>query len=206
MSFADKQDEIRGANFVDFTSDKTQIVNNSTSSTIPKSKVTDVSLLRYFLENSTEVKEYINNKNNQGYIPNVEFQKLYQEEAISMEGDYVNEQKYLDVYIQKLDEDRRQLQSEFKEREERITRQTENSEKRMEEKLDKIERLLLEQNNRIDGLKDEVRNQLSEDKKYRHTNNIAIVIGVVTTVLAILGIALATQSNITDIISLALPK
>jgi len=138
---------------------------------------------------------------------------LGKEIAATREGDNMGEEKYYETIINKLDEDRRHLQQEFKERESRIERQIENSEKRVDSKFDKIENLILmqnnkieslinEQNNKIDTLKDEVRNQLSEDKKYRHTNNIAIVIGVVTTVIALISIYYATVSMITDLLGL----
>ena len=65
--------------------------------------------------------------------------------------------------------------------------------------LEKIEKMILEQNRKIDDLSDKITEKLEDDKKYRHTNNIAIIIGVVTTVIAMVGIYYATISTITDI-------
>lgn len=45
--------------------------------------------------------------------------------------------------------------------------------------------------------------RMEEEKKYRHSNNIAIVIGVVSTVVAMIGIYYATISTITSILGIA---
>ena len=42
--------------------------------------------------------------------------------------------------------------------------------------------------------------KLEEDRKYRHTNNIAIVLGVIATVAAMVGIYYATVSTIASIV------
>ena len=65
--------------------------------------------------------------------------------------------------------------------------------------------MIVEQNKKIEELSEKITEKYEEDKKYRHTNNIAIVIGVVTTVIAMVGICYATISTITDILSM-LPK
>lgn len=183
----------------DFESNKKVHSNNVA---LPNSNIQDFILYKYCLEHGIDVSNFKNTINSREYVPAIEFEELSNEIAASMEGDYMNDNKYLEIYLEKIDEDRRRLQTEFKEREERITKQTENSEIRMNIKLDKIENLILDQNNKIDNLKDEVKNQLSEDKKYRHANNIAIALGVIATVLAMVGIYYATVSTITDIIGM----
>ena len=47
---------------------------------------------------------------------------------------------------------------------------------------------------------------LEDEKKYRHTNNIAIILGVIATIVALAGIYFATISTIPDIINLAVPN
>lgn len=129
----------------------------------------------------------------------------------------MNDQTLLQMYFNKSEENLTSIRNEFKEREERIQHQMELSEKRTIDRYEKIEKLMIDQgrelnklisdqNNKINSLKEEVRSQIEADKKYRHTNNIAIIIGTVTTILTILGIVLAAQANITDIISLVLNK
>lgn len=107
----------------------------------------------------------------------------------------------LKSYIEKVDRDQSALREDIRESERRTEKRIEDSEQRMDKRLDKIEQLISSQNNKIDELKQSVNDKLEDDKKYRHTNNIAIVIGVITTVIAMVGIYYATISTITGIIS-----
>lgn len=118
----------------------------------------------------------------------------------------MDDNKLLEKYMDKVDQDQRDLRNELKERELRIEKQISEAEKREKERMDRIENLIAQQNEKIDGLKDEVSKQLEDEKKYRHNNNIAIVAGVVATVVALAGIYFATISTITDVIGLALPN
>lgn len=108
--------------------------------------------------------------------------------------------KILELYINKIDKDQSELKKDLREREERIDKRIAETEARTEKKLEKIEKMILEQNRKIDDLSDKITEKLEDDKKYRHTNNIAIIIGVVTTVIAMVGIYYATISTITDIL------
>lgn len=108
--------------------------------------------------------------------------------------------KILELYINKIDKDQSELKKDSREREERIDKRIAETEARTEKKLEKIEKMILEQNRKIDDLSDKITEKLEDDKKYRHTNNIAIIIGVVTTVIAMVGIYYATISTITDIL------
>ncbi|MCI9025423.1 MAG: hypothetical protein HFG92_13490 [Dorea sp.] len=103
-------------------------------------------------------------------------------------------------YIEKVDRDQDALRTDIRESEKRIDKTVEKYELRMDNRLDRIEEMINEQNKKFDELKEKVSEKLEDDKKYRHTNNIAIVIGVVTTVLAMIGIYYATISSITNII------
>lgn len=107
----------------------------------------------------------------------------------------------LKAYIEKVDRDQSELREDIRESERRTDKKIEDSEQRMDKRLDKIEQLISSQNNKIDELKQSVNDKLEDDKKYRHTNNIAIVIGVITTVIAMVGIYYATISTITGILS-----
>ena len=117
------------------------------------------------------------------------------ERSRDMEND-----KILELYINKIDKDQSELKKDLREREERIDKRIAETEARTEKKLEKIEKMILEQNRKIDDLSDKITEKLEDDKKYRHTNNIAIIIGVVTTVIAMVGIYYATISAITDIL------
>ena len=120
-------------------------------------------------------------------------------EEISMDDN-----KLLEIYMDKIDRDQRELRNDMMERESRITKQIAEAEKRENERMSRIEDLIKDQNTIINNLKDEVQSKLEDDKKYRHTNNIAIVSGVVATVLAMIGIYYATVSMITDIIGVTI--
>lgn len=106
----------------------------------------------------------------------------------------------LQKYIEKVDRDQSDLRKDIKDSEDRVNRVVENSEQRMDKRLDRIEQMINDQNNRIDALSEKITTKLEEDRKYRHTNNIAILIGVVTTVLAMVGIYYATVSTIATIV------
>lgn len=120
------------------------------------------------------------------------------------EGAVMEDNKLLEKYMDKIDRDQRELRNDVREREARIEKQISDSEARENDRMNRIEQLIVSQNEKIDSLNDKVREQLESDKKYRHTNNIAIVIGVVTTVIAMIGIYFATVSMITDIIGVAI--
>ena len=112
----------------------------------------------------------------------------------------MEDNKLLEIYMNKIDRDQRELRNDMRERESRIAKQISEAEARESERMSRIEKMIQSQNDTIDALKDEVRDKLEEDKKYRHTNNIAIVLGVIATVLAMVGIYYATVSTITDIV------
>lgn len=108
----------------------------------------------------------------------------------------------LEKYIEKVDRDQSDLRNDIREMERRYQKNIDDAERRMDKRLDRIEQMIQDQNNKIDSLSEKVTTKLEEDRKYRHTNNIAIVIGVVTTVIAMLGICYATVSTITDILGM----
>lgn len=120
-------------------------------------------------------------------------------------SDAMEDNKLLEKYMDKVDQDQRDLRNDLKERELRIERRISEAENREKERMDRIESLFEQQSEKIDRLKDEVTKQLEDEKKYRHTNNIAIILGVIATIVALAGIYFATVSTITDIINLAFP-
>ena len=106
----------------------------------------------------------------------------------------------LQKYIEKVDRDQSDLRKDIKDSEDRVNRVVENSEQRMDKRLDRIEQMINDQNNRIDALSEKITTKLEEDRKYRHTNNIAIVLGVIAMVAAMVGIYYATVSTIASIV------
>ena len=106
----------------------------------------------------------------------------------------------LQKYIEKVDRDQSDLRKDIKDSEDRVNRVVENSEQRMDKRLDRIEQMINDQNNRIDALSEKITTKLEEDRKYRHTNNIAIVLGVIATVADLIGIYYATVSTIATIV------
>ncbi|MCU6800772.1 hypothetical protein [Alitiscatomonas aceti] len=133
-----------------------------------------------------------------------EYLKSINTQELKREVDGMGENKLLEMYIEKVDKDQRELRENMKEREERVEKQIEASEARENERMNRIEQMISSQNEKIDSLKEKISEQLEEDKKYRHTNNIAIVTGVVATVIALIGIYYATVSMITDIIGVTI--
>lgn len=124
--------------------------------------------------------------------------KEKKENGKDMEND-----KILELYISKVDKDQAELKQDVRDSEKRISDKVLESEKRMDNRLERIEGMINEQSKDVISLKDEIKNRMEEDKKYRHTNNIAIVIGVITTVIAMIGIYYATVSMVTDILNVA---
>lgn len=117
----------------------------------------------------------------------------------------------LSKYIEKVDRDHSDLRRDINESEKRTQKSVDDSEHRMDKRLDRIEQLIQDQNNKIeqiitiqngkiDSLSDNVTEKLNEDRKYRHTNNIAIVIGVITVVIAIATMCFGTLSTITNLL------
>lgn len=125
------------------------------------------------------------------------------DKKVQGEKAFMDDNKLLEIYMEKVDKDQRELRNDMKERETRIEKQISDSELRQNERMNRIEQLIVAQNEKIDFLKDKVSEQLESDKKYRHTNNIAIALGVIATVIALVGIYYATVSMITDIIGVA---
>ena len=107
----------------------------------------------------------------------------------------------LQKYIEKVDRDQSDLRKDIKDSEDRINRIVENSEMRMDKRLDRIEQMINEQNNKIDALSEKMTTKLEEDRKYRFTNNVAILLGLLGTLLTMWGIYHATASTIASIAS-----
>jgi exonuclease VII large subunit len=108
----------------------------------------------------------------------------------------------LKTYIEKVDKDQMALREEMREREQRTEKRIDDSEHRMEAKISRIEEMINSQNEKMDTLKETINVKMEEEKKYRHSNTIAIISGVVATVLAMVGIYYATISTITSIMGL----
>lgn len=108
----------------------------------------------------------------------------------------------LKTYIEKVDKDQMALREEMREREQRTEKRIDDSEQRMEAKISRIEEMINSQNEKMDTLKETINVKMEEEKKYRHSNTIAIISGVVATVLAMVGIYYATISTITSIMGL----
>ena len=108
----------------------------------------------------------------------------------------------LKSYIEKVDRDQSELREDVRESERRTEKKISEFDK-IDNRLNKIEQILNSQNDKIDDLKQTVNGKMEEEKKYRHSNNIAIVIGVVSTVVAMIGIYYATISTITSILGIA---
>lgn len=111
----------------------------------------------------------------------------------------------LQKYIEKVDRDQSDLRTDIRESENRVNGKIVDAEQRMDKRLDKIEEMIMEQNKKMEVLTERVSEKLEDDRKYRHTNNIAILLGVVATVIALAGIYYATVSTITDILGM-IPK
>lgn len=109
----------------------------------------------------------------------------------------------LKTYIEKVDRDQSELREDIRESEKRTEKRIADSERRMDEHLDKIEQLIISQNDKMDDFKQKVSDKLDADKKDRHSNNIALFIGAISVLVAMVAIYYATISTITSILGLA---
>ena len=109
----------------------------------------------------------------------------------------------LKSYIEKVDRDQSELREDVRESERRTEKKISEFEYKLYNRFIKIVQILNSQNDIIDDVKQTVNDKMEEEKKYRHSNNIAIVIGVVSTVVAMIGIYYATISTITSILGIA---
>lgn len=125
-----------------------------------------------------------------------------EKQFIQDEGDDMNNNEILRAYMDKVDNDQRDLKGEMRERERRVEQNIKDSEHRMDERLDRIERMIIEQNknyvNEIDKLAskfDDSVKEIKSDKK----QTVAIVIA---TVLSVAAIAIASIQVVQGFLSL----
>jgi len=109
----------------------------------------------------------------------------------------------LKTYIEKVDKDQMALREEMRERERRTEKRIDDSEKRMEAKVDRIEKMMNVQNEKFDKLKESIDSSIEEDRKFHYANMIAVISGVVATILTVISLNHSAISTITSIMGLA---
>ena len=119
-------------------------------------------------------------------------------EQYGKDGSYMDD--LLKSYIDKVDQDQRDLKEDIRESERRNREYIENSEKRNEERISRIETMIRDQIKSNEEFKEAVRKDINDNKKSRVSNFIAILFGVIATIIAVVNLYYATISTITSIL------
>ena len=122
-------------------------------------------------------------------------------EQYGKDGSYMDD--LLKSYIDKVDQDQRDLKEDIRESERRNREYIENSEKRNEERISRIETMIRDQIKSNEEFKEAVRKDINDNKKSRVSNFIAILFGVIATIIAVVNLYYATISTITSILQLS---
>lgn len=122
-------------------------------------------------------------------------------EQYGKDGSYMDD--LLKSYIDKVDQDQRDLKEDIRESERRNREYIENSEKRNEERISRIEAMIRDQIKSNEEFKEAVRKDINDNKKSRVSNFIAILFGVIATIIAVVNLYYATISTITSILQLS---
>lgn len=129
-----------------------------------------------------------------------------------VDGDSMNNDDFLKSFIDKINEDQREIKNDVREMEKRISQDIRDAESRNSAAYDRIEKMIESQNEvyaknieRMEQKIDSLTSKLDENQKYMHTTNITLVLGAVATVLSIVAIGYGVISVITDILNVV-PK
>lgn len=108
--------------------------------------------------------------------------------AVNMDND-----KILEIYIQKVDKDQSELKQDMRDSEARIFDKVSESEERIDKKFDKIQNLLEKHDQKLDNVMNVVNNKMDENRKFMW----GIVITILLSIIASIGVIVATyQSSI----------
>ena len=121
-------------------------------------------------------------------------------EQYGKDGRYMDD--LLKSYIDKVDQDQRDLKEDIRESERRNRQYIESSEKRNEERISRIETLIRDQIKSNEEFKESVRKDINDNKKSRTSNVITILFGVIATIIALVSVYYATISTITSILQM----
>lgn len=118
------------------------------------------------------------------------------------EGDDMKSDDMLRAYMDKVDKDQRELKSEMRERENRISLNIRESEQRMDARLDRIEKMICEQNENYDKKIETLSNKLDDSVVAIQSNKRQIIALIIATIISVAGVAIAAIQVVQGFISL----
>nr|WP_300210073.1 hypothetical protein [uncultured Anaerostipes sp.] len=105
----------------------------------------------------------------------------------------VDNNKILEIYIEKVDKDQASLKEDIREFEKRTEKRIQDSEERMDKRLDKIEGMITSQNEKIEKLSEKiteldgtVRDRLEDHKRFLWGIAFSVIIGIAGMVIAVI--------------------
>jgi len=117
----------------------------------------------------------------------------YNKSQTFIRSDNMDDDKILEMYIKKVDQDQAELKQDIRESEKRLENHIIASEKRMDEKIDRIENLIVSQNEKFEKFDDkisqvskEVSNKLGDHKKFLWGITISIFLAVAAMVVTLI--------------------
>lgn len=121
-----------------------------------------------------------------------------EKKIIQDEGDDMKNNEILHAYMDKVDNDQRDLKNEMREREKRVEQNIRDSEQRMDARLERIENMIAEQNKKIENLSGRFDQSVKEIK----SNKLQIIALVIATILSVSGVAVAAIQVVQGFLSL----
>lgn len=101
--------------------------------------------------------------------------------------------KILEIYIEKVDKDQASLKEDIRESERRTEKRIQDSEKRMDKRLDKIEEMINSQNEKVENLGEKiadldgtVRDRLEEHKRFLWGIAFSVILGIAGMIIAVI--------------------
>lgn len=110
--------------------------------------------------------------------------------------DKMDDNKLLELYINKVDKDQAELKLDLRDSEKRIESHISSVESRMDERLNRIEDMINSQNDKIDT----VGEKLNENKKFMWGITFTIILSILGSIGTIIAIYLSTTSIISDLV------
>lgn len=118
------------------------------------------------------------------------------------EGDDMKNDEILRAYIDKVDNDQRELKQEMRERENRIEQNIRESEKRMDARLDRIEEMISSQNKNYDEKIEKLTSKFENSVIDIKSNKVQILALIIATILSVAGVAVAAIQVVQGFLSL----
>lgn len=112
---------------------------------------------------------------------------------VNNEDDLMDNEKILEMYINKVDKDQLELKQDMRESEKRLESHVMQSEKRMEDRMERIENLIISQGAKFDKMDDkisevskEVSNKLEDYRKFQWGIAISIFLAIAAMIVSLI--------------------